>query len=347
MLKEDFIGQLEHGMAMTRTLAHVSTILALTVDQLKKGEPAWWRELAVNWEMRRFAGKNEAYTLYLTALHYEALGDPLSPLAACFPTRGAIPGAGLAPALAQFLAAPPPSFFANLRSRTWSPYRSTFSALWIGPALLYFERDRALPFYLIDAEAGAGLNLVADFSVNQQQFNSELVTARIGIDLHPLDLKRTEDRRWLTAAIWSGAPDGIANLDRAAAALQELLSEQDDFVQLVASPPDKVAQFVAKNIPSDDRGVGILIFNIFMTSRMNDADYAAYRAGMSKTLEDWGDRGLWVEVENVRAAAPSSAVELRVHRFNAGQLQTFVMARLEAGAAPAYGKAVEAFLSVA
>jgi len=347
MLKEDFIGQLEHGMTMTRTLPHVSAILALTIDQLKKGEPAWWRELAVNWEMRRFTGKNDAYTLYLTALHYEALGDPLSPLAACFPSCKAAPGADPSQALAQFLAAPPPSFFANLRVRTWSPYRSSFSTLWVGPALLYFERKRALPFYVIDAEAGAGLNLVADLAVKQELFNSELVTARIGIDLHPLDLKRSEDRRWMTAAIWSGSPESIANLDAAAAALQGLLSEQEDFVQLVASPPDKVAQFVAKNVPSEDPGVGILIFNIFMTSRMSDAEYAAYRAGLAKTLEDWGDRGLWVEVENARGGAPS-AVELRVHRFTAGQLRSIVMARLEAGVpAPSYSKAAEAFLSVA
>lgn len=329
MTKETFIEGLTRFAALAAGLPLTESLLTQTAERLKGGDPAWWRNISSVWEKRAFAHAGEAAGLYLTALHYEALRDAAGPLAPNFPSCGGAPGENLPLDLGKFLNAPPRSFFDNLRDRSRRFYLDSLSALWMGPALHYFQHKRAMPFYLVDIETGAGLTLAADVLAGEPSFDSGLVAARIGLDRNPIDPTWLDDHRWLTASIAPDSTDLIARLDASVAALKEQLSADPDFIQVVPVEPAGAAEFIARSIPADDPAVGLLVTNSFVTSRMNDPEYAAYAASLSKTLAKWGDRGLWVEIENSREADEAKTVQLRLHRFTGGALRSLVMAQVE------------------
>ncbi len=347
MTKEEFVAQLERGAGQAAGLPVTAAVLRTTAEQLKRGDPPWWKAAAKAWEKRAFVAWSEAWSLYLTALHFEALNDAESPLVPFFPSCGGTAEADPSPGLLKFLAAPPPSFFENLRVRHRRTYVAARSLLWISPALLFFQRKRGLPFYLVETNAGAGLNLAADAVMRQKDFDSSLVAARIGLDPQPLELSDIVQRRWLTAGVWPDNLKGIAQLDAAIDAVQKRAKDEAAFLQLAACAPEKAAAFVAKNVPADDPDVGLLMFNMGTTVRMTDADYAAYAAGIAATLKAWGDRGLWVEVENVRGETYSTTLQLRVHRIVGGALRSFTMASFDVEASKhAYSEASPKFLEV-
>jgi hypothetical protein len=347
LTKEEFVSQLEHGAGQASGLPVTSAILLWTAEQLKRGDPPWWKAVAKAWEKRAFVAWSEAWSLYLTALHFEALNNAQSPLVPYFPSCGGTAEADPSPGLLKFLESPPASFFENLRVRQRRTYVAARSMLWISPALLYFQRKRGLPFYLVETNAGAGLNLAADAVMRQKDFDSSLISARIGLDPQPLDLSDIVQRRWLTAGIWPDNLTAIVQLDAAIDSVQKRAKDEAAFLQLAACPPEKAAAFVAKNIPADDRDVGLLLFNMGVTVRMTDSDYAAYAAGIAATLKPWGDRGLWVEVENVRGETFSSTYQLRVHRIVDGTLRGFTMASFDVESAKhVYSEASPKFLEV-
>lgn len=270
---------------------------------------------------------NEAWSLYLCCLHFEALSDAESPLVPYFPSCGGTAEADPSVGLARFLVAPPPSFFEHLRVGHRRTYIAGRALLWTSPATFFFAH-RELPFYLVEVNAGAGLNLAADLVLAPRGFDSELVAARVGLDYRPLDTSDIADRRWLTAGIWPDNLEGIASLDAAIDKVAERTHEDAAFIQLAACPPEKAAAFVAKNIPAED-GIGLLICNMGTTVRMTDSAYVAYAAGITRSLKKWGDRGLWVEIENVRGETYSTTYQLRAHRILAGRLSSLVMAAID------------------
>lgn len=347
MTREEFVAQLERGAVQASALPVTSALLRATAEQLKRGEPPWWKLVGKAWEKRRFVAWSEAWSLYLTALHFEALNDAECPLVPYFPSCGGTAEADPGPGLARFLAAPPPTFFENLRDRNRRTYVAPRSTLWVPPAMIYFQQKRGLPFYVVEVNSGAGLNLAADAIIKQKGFDSDLVAARIGLDPQPLDVSDLVQRRWLTAGIWPDNVQAIVQLDAAIDAVQKRSKNDAAFLQLAACPPEKAAAFVAKNIPADDPDVGLLIFNTATTVRMTDAEYAAYAQSIAKTLSAWGDRGLWVEVENVRGETFSTTYQLRLHRVLEGALKSFVMASFDMESAKhAYSEAAPAFLAV-
>jgi hypothetical protein len=88
--------------------------------------------------------------------------------------------------------------------------------------------------------------------------------------------------------------------------------------------------FIAKNIPSDDKDVGLLVFNMGTTGRMNDKEYQAFYADMGQLLAPWGDRALWLEVETVRREFFSTTFEVMLHRPASNNLlNDFVSARFD------------------
>ncbi len=128
--------------------------------------------------------------------------------------------------------------------------------------------------------------------------------------------------------------------------MQKHTKNEAAFLQLAPCPAEKAAAFVAKNIPSDDADVGILLFNMGTTVRMTDAEYAAYSSAVGAMLKAWGDRGLWVEVENVRGETFSTTFQIRAHRFMDGALKTFVMASFDVETAKhVYSEASSTFLA--
>ena len=189
MTKEEFASQLEQGALQATALPVSSAILRWTAEQLKRGEPAWWKPIAKAWEKRTFVAWSEAWSLYLTCLHYEALSDAECELVPYFPSCGGTPEADPSVALARFLASPPASFFENLKNGHRRTYLAGRAILWTAPASLFFQR-RDLPYYLVEVNAGAGVNLAADIVHSLKGFDSALVAARVGLDYRPL---QTED----------------------------------------------------------------------------------------------------------------------------------------------------------
>ncbi|MBI5247116.1 MAG: DUF2332 family protein [Elusimicrobia bacterium] len=344
MTKDEFVSQLERGALGATALPVTSAILRWTADQLKRGEPAWWKGVAKAWEKRTFVAWTEAWSLYLTCLHYEALSDAECELVPYFPSCGGTAEADPSVALARFLADPPPSFFEHLKSGQRRTYIAARASIWMGPAALFFQR-RDLPYYLVEVNAGAGINLAADVVYPSKVFDSALISARVGLDVRPMQTEDMMDRRWLTAGIWPDDLQGIADLDAAIDKINANTRVAAAFLQLAPCPAEKAAAFVTKNIPSDDADVGLLIYNMGTTVRMSDADYAAYSASMANMLKGWGERALWVEFETVRGETYSSTFQLRVHRFLGGQMRSLVMASVDVGnATHQYAEAADAFL---
>ncbi|MBI4676881.1 MAG: DUF2332 family protein [Elusimicrobia bacterium] len=326
MLKNDFIGQLDRGASVTTPLA--AAILGHLSKELKKGDPPWWREAAKAWEKRKFVAWNEAWTLFLTCLHFEALNSAESPLQPYFPSCGGTDEADPSVGLAKFLADPPKSFYENLREgrrRAFVPVRSVF---WTAPAALFFPRRR-LPFYLVEIEAGAGLNLVADLLYPVKTWDASFVSARIGLDVKPLDMHDIYHRRWLTAGLLPDNLKSIVEMDKAADAVAQIRKEDPSFLQIVPCPSEKAARFIAKNIPADDPEVGLLFMNMGVTCRMTDEEYKAFSKSIAEALAPWGDRGLWVEVEQVRGEFYSTTHQLRVHRVVDGGLRAAVLTSID------------------
>ena len=347
LTKEAFVSQLERGAVLTAALPVSSALLRATSEQLKRGDPPWWKAVAKAWEKRAFVAWSEGWSLYLTALHFEALNAADSSLVPYFPSCGGTAEADPSPGLLKFLDDPPPSFFENLRVRQRRTYVQARAMLWMSPAHLFFERKRGLPFYLVETNAGAGLNLASDVVLRRKDFDSSLVAARIGLDPQPLELSDIVQRRWLTAGVWPDNLPAIVQLDAAIDAVQNRAKDEAAFLQLAACPPAKAAAFVAKNIPADDPDVGLLMFNMGATVCMTDPEYAAYAASVAATLKAWGDRGLWVEVESVRGETYSTTYQLRVHRLVDGALRSFIMASFDVEAAKhVYSEASPKFLEV-
>jgi hypothetical protein len=344
MTKEEFVSQLERGALSASALPVTSALLRWTADQLKRGEPAWWKPIAKAWEKRTFVAWTEAWSLYLTCLHFEALSDAECELVPYFPSCGGTAEADPSVALARFLASPPPTFFENLKTGQRRTYVAGRAIMWTAPAMLFFQR-RDLPYYLVEVNSGAGLNLAADHITVLKGFDSALISARVGLEARPLQAEDITDRRWLTAGIWPDNLAAIAELDGALDKIAQRTREEAAFLQLAPCPPEKAAAFVTKNIPSDDPEVGLLIFNMGTTVRMSDAEYAAYTANMALMLKGWGERALWVEVESVRGETYSMTTQLRVHRILGGQLRSLVMASVDLESSThQYSEASAAFL---
>ena len=184
----------------------------------------------------------------------------------------------------------------------------------------------------MEVNAGAGLDLVADLVRPQKGFAADLVAARIGLDPEPLLLSDIDHRRWLTAAVPPDNMRAIQEMDEAADAVLDHVSRDPSFVQLAPCQPELAPRFLAKNVPAEE-DVGLLVLNMGTTVRMNDEEYALFRAGMAETLKPWGDRALWAEVESVRGELYSTTFQFRIHRFKDGLFQQHIATALDFGAA--------------
>ncbi|MBI5883473.1 MAG: hypothetical protein HZB91_10270 [Elusimicrobia bacterium] len=327
MQKPDFIAQLDRAASITTPLN--AAVLGHLSKELKKGDPPWWVSTAKAWEKRSFVAWDEAWTLFLTCLHFEALNNADNPLVPYFPSCGGTDEADPSVGLSKFLADPPSTFFENLQSGARRAFVPLRSVLWTAPAALFFLR-RGLSFYLVETDAGAGLHLVADLLYPPKKFDSSFISARIGLDTKPLEMHDIYHRRWITAGLLPDNLKGITGeLDKAVEFVMATVKDDPSFLQLVPCPSSKAMRFIAKNIPADDPEVGILFMNMGVTCRMSDAGYADFSRSVAETLAPWGDRGLWIEVEAVRGELYSTTCQLRLHRIKGAGLATMVMASID------------------
>lgn len=317
-----------------------SAILRHLAQQLKAGDPEWWKLTLKAWEHRKFVSWNEAWTLFLAAMHYEALSDADSPLVPYFPTCGGTDEADPSSGVAKFLRDAPDSFYDSLRRRHRRAYGAPVTALWPLLGAMYFL-SRELPFYAVEAGAGAGLNLTTDDLIAKAGFPSDMVAARVGIDEKPLVIEDLNDRRWATACLYPDSRTRVASLDKAIDRTLERQRADPNFLQLVACLPDRTPAFLAKNIPSDDEEVGLLVFNMNFTSRMTDAEYRAYAQSMAGMMKPWGDRALWLEFEPVRGETFSTTLEVRAAKIVEGVPSQQVVLRSEAGSKMKFSEAAK------
>ncbi len=329
MDKALFLSQLERGEATSAETPVSQALLRALKSELSKGEPAWWAAAQKAWEKRRFVGWMEAWALFLSCLHFEALDDEQSPFVPYFPSCGGTDEADPSAALSMFLARPPASFYENLKKARRRPFLWARSTLWIPPAILCFQR-RGLPFYVAQAGAGAGLDLSADKTLGFAGFDSELVLGRVGIDSAPLSLGDIRDRRWLTACLFPDQMRQIRVLDQVARKVKELDEREAGWIQLVKCRENLSGPFLAKNLPAED-DAGILLFNMGTSELMSDEEYRDYQAQVARMMAPWEDRALWVEVEHVRGELYSTTLQLRVWRIINGALDGLVMAAFDHG----------------
>lgn len=311
--KEEFVSQLERAPTILGKLPVTASIVGHLAAELKKGTPKWWAPVQKAWEKRRFVAWRDAWSLFVTCLHFEALNNEKSPLVPFLPSCGGTAEADISQALEEFLAEPPPTFLSNLRTGRRAVYGSPFAQLWTEPAAVFFEYKRAMPYYLVQLRAGAGLDLVADHVHGVKYLEAKRILARIGLDRRPILVEDILQRRWLTAGIMPDNLESIQALDKAIEIYLERKREDVNYVQLVRGPTLLGPQFFAKNIPVDDDR-GLLMFTNSVTSRMPEAIYEKFKADMAALLAPWGNRGLWVEVDTVRGELYSSTIQLRVHR---------------------------------
>ena len=328
MTKEEFVVRLEAAAAVTQPLPVTTSLLRQLSDALRKGEPPWWPGVQKAWDKREFAPWEHPWAMFLACIHFEVLSDERSPLVPYFPSCDGADEGVPPKAFEKFMAQLPPSFFANLASGQVRLYDKALAPLWIGSAALFFQR-RKLPFHLVEIDAGAGLNLAADKLFAQERCTSDLVAARIGLDSRPLSLQELDDRRWLTALFLPDQMGLIAKLDQAMEKVRKLQRRDADFIQLFHCPAEAAPEFIAKNVPAGGDGTGLLLLNVGTTGRMKDAEYAAYVAGMTRTMRPWRDRALWVEVETPRGVLFPAEYQMRVHRLVEGELRQHLMASVD------------------
>lgn len=323
LTKEHFVAQLDRAAAGMGEFPVSCGILRRLSEELKRGEPRWWLGTKKAWERREFLAWAEPWALFLSALHFEALSDADNPLVPFFPSCGGTDEADPSPGLAEFLGDPPRRFYENLRDRQRRSYIRWRSLQWLGPATCAFA-ERSLPFYLVQVNAGAGLDLAVDLVEPRPRFKSDLVAARVGLDQQPLNLEDIAHRRWMTASIPPEQAGLITELDAAIDKVRDELHRDPNFVQLVCCDADRAPKFVAKNVPADDTDVGLLVFNIATTVRMSDPEYERFARAMFETLLPWGDRAIWVEIESVRGELYSDTLQIRVHRAGKNALGSLV-----------------------
>jgi hypothetical protein len=346
--KQEFVAQLERAVVITPHLPVTSAVLKHLAEALKAGDPPWWNSLDHAWEKRTFHSWTEPWWLFLTALHYEALSDDKSPLGPFFPSCGGTDEADPSKALAEFLKSAPRSFYTRLREsqrrtfgEVWATlpkhffdkrqgYGEAWGPLWFRPASIFFGA-RKLPYYLVEINAGAGLNMAVDLTMPDPDLDSSLIAARIGIDPEPLQLEDVNHLRWLTAGIPPEQMPLIGVLDQLIETVKERQRQDAAFIQLVPCAAAAAPQFITKNVPSDDQDVGLLLLTVGATSQMGNAEYTKFGQGLLGTMAPWGSRALWVEFDKVREEMYSTTYQLRVHRVINGKAANAVIARFDMG----------------
>lgn len=335
MTKEIFLMQLDRAVLTMKTKPVTGALLKHISEVLRKGDPRWWPDVLRAWEKRSLATGGEAWSLFLSCVHFEAVNDADNILAPYFPSCGGACKAGLAEAFDEFMRAPPDGFFERLRIGRRRGYVALRAPLWISPALLFFQRKRRLPFYLVEINAGAGLNLAADAARRQKGFDSGLVAARIGLDSPPLELSDIAHWRWLIASIMPDDMQNIIAMEKARGIVLAQRSRDPAFIQLVPCAAELAPQFIAKNIPVDD-DVGLMILNTDTTAHMTDPEYARFKLAIRGIMRPWGDRALWVEIEPIRHDVYSEIYQLRTHRLQNEVLQGHAMVSIDPGATRVY-----------
>lgn len=254
-------------------------------------------------------------TLLLAAAHRLVLAEPVSDLAYYYPSVGGVCGVDAAtwPTFRSFVLARADRMRKLIASRHTQTNEVRRAAL-LYPAVAAVAREARGPIGLLEVGASAGLLLGLDrYGYRYQTVNGEQVTAgpakarlvlnsvlevaagatrptlprkiavaaKIGLDVHPVDVADDEQLAWLEACVWADQPERVRLLNLAAAAQS---GDRPEFV-LGDAVDDLVA--AAERIPAD---LPLVVFNSHTLPYLPQARREAYVA----TLADLAaHRSLW------------------------------------------------------
>src|SRR5689334_10078980 len=245
------IGRVSHLYAMT-TMDDLSQELRDQATFLKDREPVYERMLALFaeairgefgarlgtlWAGRTFNSRYERPLLLLAAIRYDALCE-----GANHPLRGP-----LSEGSAHLDSVTPDAFIAALsptrtrvehvlRERVVQTNETTRAVVWLWPAHLLSSAGERRSIAVVDLGASAGLNLVGDdlpaLWVDEHGTPillepRPLVALRLGLDLSPLDVRRSDDAMWLRACVWPSDQARLTRLEQAIRALTSRVARGD------------------------------------------------------------------------------------------------------------------------
>jgi hypothetical protein len=325
--------RLRHALAGQRAYCEGRSPFYAAVLRELEADPraAWLAHAERAWQGRQFAVDWEAAHLLLACLHFWALRGAAPELAALYPSCG---GRGGDPrgAVSGFLDHAPAEFWQRLSDGKVQTNEVGRSVPWMVAGAAAFGARR-MPFHLVELGASAGLNLIGDHVPQACRFMGHEppqgwdrvhpVLTRSGLDLCPRRLSDAGDLLWLKACVWADDLPRLERLERAAGILLRTAGTPGGPQLVRCAFADAPAWLLAHRRPEPRQG--LLIFNSIATVYLDEADYGALKRGMTRALEPWQDRALWVEYERARNA-PDGPLELRVHRVVDGRLQQRVLA---------------------
>ncbi len=325
--------------------------------------------LETEWSGRTLQSVIEATLLLLGGMHSAVLNGELPALERFYATVGGsyrpeIDRDALRQALGGVFLKPPETLRTFLRSGEVQTNEVSRGMTWLLPAVVLGTWAKNLPISLIDLGCSAGLNLAADEQtwrwtaadgdrclghgdplISQQLDFGDVepsvrealppgalprphVLRRVGIDRNPLRLDNPADVATLRACIWGDQPDRLERLDRAIEGYRHL------------EPPPEIVKADAVEAARTLHTLAapgtrlLLVYNTWVTSYMDDAEYAALAANMMSSFAQLspGVCGLWLELEAVRRGEPKppdKLCPLKAHVLIDGVLSTRILAHCE------------------
>jgi len=267
------------------------------------------------WEGRSFRAGYERPLLLCAAVRFDAIRDRAHPLAAALalepPDIGAIRVDAVREAILR------PSALASLRDRFVQTNEVTRACVWRLPIGLV---ARQRPCVLADLGCSAGLNLIADrLDLTWRRpdgapvlLHPARVTARIGFDRAPVDVRGAEATDWLRACLWPGQRERLQRFEQAVRCARDALNRGEIQIQ-VADATEMPARL--EGLTSTDALV--FAYQTVVLDYMLAAVRDPYQVAMRSWLLAHPRRAVWAEFERAPATAASGPAEIRVH-FGAG-----------------------------
>ena len=277
------------------------------------------------WADRRFNSPYERPLLLLAAIRYDALCEGSThPLHQAVSDRSGHVDAVTPDAFAAALSPMRTRVDEVLRTRAVQTNETTRAVAWLWPAHLLSLVGEERPIALVDLGTSAGLNLVGDdlpaLWVDEHDAPIPLeprppVSLRLGLDVAPLDVRRTDDALWLRACVWPSDRPRLARLEQAIHAFTARDARGDAPILETCALPDAPRRMSA--LPDS---IFVLGVQTIVRDYLTRDDREKYEAAMREFLLNRPPRSalvveLEVDLDSLKVPARSARI---VFRFASG-----------------------------
>lgn len=284
--------------------------------------------------------------MILGAVHYLLLKGLSDPLAAYFPdlTASPAPPDGAFPAFRDFCLRHADALRAVIASRAVQTNEVRRCAL-LMPAFAYVAAQTGKPLIMIEFGTSAGLNLLWDhygyfytggdieFTAGPVQSGITLrcalhgdlrppipaalpqVSARLGIDLNPIDLHDPDAVLWLRALIW---PE---HLERAHLLDQSIAIAHANPIQIIGGDALDVLPLVLESLPQTHPDSALCLFHSFVVYQFT----LEMRQRLEDLLKECGLRQPLYHV-GLEYDSPTSGAMLRLFTYSGGAVRDDLLA---------------------